>query len=86
MEIYAPFCTSASKITQGEAIDAISDHLYASKYPEIDRVDIMNSLRAKFCNTEALPFWAFIALQACDFEACAPFWSDEIQSMLQDPS
>ena len=84
IHMYSPFCTLASEITEAEAIDAVSDYLYTFSCPCIDGVEVKSNVRAKFSNTQVLPFLEFIALQAGDCDACAPFWSGEVHSFLQN--
>jgi hypothetical protein len=86
VEVYSPFCTSVSEINQEEAIDAIRDHLYASKCPQSDQMEVMSSVTSNFSKTIAIPFLEFVALQAGDCDAIAPFWNDEIHSILQNPA
>jgi hypothetical protein len=45
IEIYTPFCSSASQITIDEAVDAIWDHLHSSRCPREDRIEVVLSVR-----------------------------------------
>ena len=82
IEMYSPFCASSAEITQHEAADAVTDYLYASRYSGQELNETVHNVRAKFSNGTELPFLDFVALQAGDYDACAPFWNKDIHCIL----
>lgn len=78
IETYTPFCTSAAHISEGEAVDAIKDHLFNLKCPPDYQNEVVSSVRNKFLLSKTIPFLDFIAKQAGDVDSRASFWSDGV--------
>ena len=83
IELYSPFTTSASEITRDEATDAMKDYMYAARYQHCDQMELLACTRSKFSQSTTMPFLTFIALGAGDEDHRAPFWNDEIGSVLR---